>query len=104
MEAGIEPTTFQAPPFVCYGKERALPTELPPPVSIANFRIHMLLLKVPSLRVTGCNFQSVRTAVIKRSMLLDFHHPAACQASTALNTWFSSGPRISLPLLISNVF
>jgi hypothetical protein len=32
MEAGIEPTTFQAPPYVCYGKARALPTELPPPV------------------------------------------------------------------------
>jgi hypothetical protein len=31
MEAGIEPTTFQAPPYVCYGKARALPTELPPP-------------------------------------------------------------------------
>jgi hypothetical protein len=27
-----EPTTFQAPPYVCYGKARALPTELPPPV------------------------------------------------------------------------
>jgi hypothetical protein len=32
LEAGIEPTTFQAPPYVCYGKARALPTELPPPV------------------------------------------------------------------------
>jgi hypothetical protein len=28
----IEPTTFQSPPYVCYGKARALPTELPPPV------------------------------------------------------------------------
>jgi hypothetical protein len=32
MEAGIEPTTFQAPPYVCYGKARALPNELPPRV------------------------------------------------------------------------
>jgi hypothetical protein len=28
--SGIEPTTFQAPPYVCYGKTRAPPTELPP--------------------------------------------------------------------------
>jgi hypothetical protein len=45
MEAGIEPTTFRAPPYVCYGKARALPTELPPPVraTFSRFVLHRLV-------------------------------------------------------------